>query len=153
MHQRINAMVAAPETYQAVIALEKHIQNSGLPRRLIHLLKLRASAINGCAFCVDMHTKEARRDGLSEQWISLIPVWHEAMVYSDAERALLAWTDAITRIADSRAPDADFEAMRAHYSDADIVKLTAAIGVINVWNRLAVGMRTPHPVEAGARAA
>lgn len=147
MHSRFNPFAASPDTYNAVMALETHItRDSGLPRNLIHLIKLRASVINGCTFCVDMHARHAREDGLSEQWITLIPVWNEARVYSDQERAVLAWTDAVTLIAQTRAPDADFAAMRAHFSDEEITKITTAIGVINVWNRLAVSARMLHPL-------
>lgn len=153
MKSRINLMSAAPDAYQAVVALENYVvKDSGISHHLIHLIKLRASAINGCAYCVDMHAKAARKDGLSEQWINLIPVWHESTIFSELERAVLGWTDALTLVAQTRAPDADFEALRAHFSDAEITKLTVAIGTINVWNRLAVGMRMQHPVDPGARA-
>src|SRR4051812_43706435 len=105
MNTRLKLGVVAPDAYKAVSALEHYVQNSGLPRRLIHLIKLRASIINGCAYCVDMHVKEARHDGLSEQWINLVSTWHEAQVYSEAERAVLGWTDALTLVAQTRAPD------------------------------------------------
>jgi uncharacterized peroxidase-related enzyme len=153
MKSRINFMAAAPDAYQAVAALENYlVTDSGLSHHLIHLIKLRASVVNGCAYCVDMHAKAARKDGLSEQWINLISVWHEATIFSELERAVLGWTDAITLVAQTRAPDADFEALRAHFSDSEITKITVAIGTINVWNRLAVGMRMQHPVDRGARA-
>jgi AhpD family alkylhydroperoxidase len=153
MKTRLNFFAAAPEASKAVLALEQYCQNSGLPKRLIHLIKLRASIVNGCAHCVDMHTKEARHDGLNAQWIDLVSVWHEAQVYSEAERAVLAWTDALTLVAQTRAPDADYEALRAHFSEEDIAKMIVMIGTINVWNRIAVGTRMRHPVEAGAKAA
>jgi alkylhydroperoxidase family enzyme len=100
-----------------------------------------------------MHVKEARHDGLSEQWINLVSAWHEAQVYSEAERAVLGWTDALTLLAQTRAPDADYEALRAHFSEQDIARIIVIIGTINVWNRIAVGTRMPHPVDAGAKAA
>lgn len=154
MQTRFNPFAASPETYNAVLALNTYItEESGLPRSLIHLIKLRASIINGCTFCLDMHAKHARQDGLSEQWITLMAAWHEARVYSDQERAVLAWTDAVTLVAQTRVPDADFQAMRAHFSDAEITKITAAIGLINVWNRLAVSARMSHPLDAAAQAA
>jgi AhpD family alkylhydroperoxidase len=154
MKSRIDLATVSPQAYKAVAGLEHYISNvSGLPKSLIHLIKLRASVINGCAFCVDMHAKEARRDGHNEQWINLVSVWHEAAVYSDKERAVLAWTDAVTRIADTGAPDADFQGLKAHFSDEEIMKITVAIGTINVWNRLAVGFRAQHPVDAPAKAA
>ena len=153
MKTRLNIAVAAPEVYAAVLELEGQIARSGLPAHLIHLVKIRASQINGCAYCVDMHVKHARKDGMSEQWMALIATWQESPVYSAAERAVLGWTESLTRLADTRAPDADYEPLKAHFSEADIGKLTVAIGVINVWNRIAVGLRTQHPVDAAARAA
>jgi AhpD family alkylhydroperoxidase len=153
MHQRIDMFKSAPDAYKAVLALENYVQGSGLDRRLVHLIKLRASQINGCAFCVDMHVKEARRDGLSEQWLNLLCVWQESPIYDARERALLAWTEAVTRLAQTGAPDADFAPLREHFSDDEIAKLTLAIGTINLWNRLAVGFRFQHPVDAKARAA
>jgi AhpD family alkylhydroperoxidase len=154
MKTRFNPFAASPEAYKAVMALETYAsQGSGLPHNLIHLIKLRASILNGCAFCVDMHTKEARKDGHSEQWIALVSVWHEAVIYSEKERAVLGWTDALTLLSQTRAPDADFEALRPHFSDEEITKLTVAIGTINVWNRVAVGARLHHPIDAPAKAA
>lgn len=147
MQARLDAIKAAPDAYRAVVALEQYVQKSGLPHRLIHLLKLRASQINGCAFCVDMHTKEARKDGLSEQWIALVSAWHESPVFTPEERAVLGWTESLTNLAQTRAPDADFDALRTHFTDEQIVQLTVAIGTINVWNRIAVGFRNQHPID------
>lgn len=105
MTQRIDYMAAAPDAVKAIYGLETYVATrAGLDKRLLHLLKLRASLINGCAYCVDMHTKEARKDGLSEQWIALVSVWHEAAIYTARERAVLAWTDALTNIAQTGAP-------------------------------------------------
>lgn len=154
MQARLNFAAAAPEAYQAVSALDRYVvKESGLPHRLLHLIKLRASQINGCAYCVDMHVKQARADGMSEQWINLIVTWQESPIYTEAERAVLQWTEALTLLPQSRASDADFAPLRQHFSDSEITKLTVAIGAINVWNRLAVGLRSQHPVEAGAKAA
>lgn len=154
MKARLNIATAAPEAYAAVFELEHYIATqSGLPSRLIHLVKIRASQINGCAYCVDMHVKHARKDGMSEQWLALIAAWHESPVFTDEERAVLGWTEALTLLADTRAPDADFEPLKKHFTEAEIGKLTVAIGVINVWNRIAVGLRTQHPVDVEARAA
>ena len=151
MTARLNYIKTAPDAFEAVRQLEQYVSTeSGLDHRLIHLLKLRASQINGCAYCVDMHTKEARKDGLSEQWIALVSVWHEASIFEPRERALLGWTEALTNISSSGASDQDYEAMRAHFTDEEIVKLSVAIGTINTWNRLAVGFRTPHPIDAAA---
>lgn len=151
MTQRLDYMTAAPDAVKAVYGLEQYVaREAGLEPQLIHLLKLRASLINGCAYCVDMHSREARKDGLSEQWIALVAVWHEAAVYSPRERALLAWTDALTKIAETGAPDDSYEAMRAHFSDKEITDYSVAIGTINIWNRLAVGFRMQHAVDRAA---
>jgi AhpD family alkylhydroperoxidase len=147
MQARIDLQKAAPDALRAVLALERYIHDSGLPSRLIHLIKLRASQINGCAFCVDMHVKEARKDGHGEQWIALVSAWHESPVYTAEERAVLGWTEALTNLAQTRAPDADFAPLREHFTDEQIAKLTVAIGTINVWNRLAVGFRGQHPID------
>ncbi|MGI0490121.1 carboxymuconolactone decarboxylase family protein [Pantanalinema rosaneae CENA516] len=102
---------------------------------------------NGCAYCVDMHTKEARRDGLSEQWINLICVWRDSPVFDARERAILGYTEALTDISQTHAPDADFEPLRSHFTEAEITRISVAIGTINVWSRLCVGFRSQHPVD------
>jgi AhpD family alkylhydroperoxidase len=153
METRLNHTKASPESYKAILALEAFVQNCGLERRFIHLIKLRASIINSCAYCVDMHTKESRRDGLSEQWINLMSVWRESTVYTAQERALLGWVDTVTKIAETGAPDSDFAVLKEHFTEEDIVKITLAIGTINTWNRIAVGFRMHHPVDAAAKAA
>lgn len=154
MQPRFNFVEAAPDAYKAVVALDQYIvKESGLEHRLIHLIKLRASQINGCAYCVDMHVKEARRSGLSEQWINLLCVWRESPIYDARERAVLAWTEALTNIAETRAPDEDFEPLKAHFTEAEITRITVAIGLINTWNRIAVGFRSQHPIDAPAKAA
>lgn len=153
MQTRINYFKAAPDAFKAVMDLETFVQNSGLERRFIHLIKLRASIINGCAYCVDMHVKESRHDGLSEQWINLMSVWRESPIYDEKERALLAWVDAVTQIAETGAPDTAYEALKAHFTEEEMTKITVAIGAINVWNRLAVGFRSQHPIDKPAKAA
>lgn len=153
MHPRLDFQKAAPDALKAVMQLETYVQNSGLERRFIHLIKLRASQINGCAYCVDMHVKESRHDGLSEQWINLMSVWRESGVYDAKERAVLGWVEAVTNLAQTGIPDGEFEALKAQFGDEEIMKITVAIGVINIWNRLAVGFRTPHPVDQPAAAA
>ncbi|MBB4200204.1 alkylhydroperoxidase [Rhodoblastus sphagnicola] len=146
-HPRLDIKKVAPDSYKAVFALEQYVQKCGLEPRLIHLIKLRASQINGCAFCVDMHVKESRHDGLSEQWIALLSVWRESPLYDARERALLGWVEAVTNIAQTGIPDSDFETLKAHFSDEEIAKITVAIGTINIWNRLAVGLRFQHPID------
>ena len=153
MQTRLNFFEASPASYKAVAALEQHVQHSGLEKRLIHLIKLRASIINGCAFCVDMHVKEARHDGLSEQWINMMSVWPESPVYDARERALLGWVDAVTNVAQTGIPDAAYEALSKHFTEEERVKITVAIGTINVWNRLAIGFRSQHPIDDVAKAA
>ncbi len=153
MHPRLDLQKASPAALKAVYALELFVQNSGLSRAEIHLIKLRASIINGCAYCVDMHVKESRHDGLSEQWINLMSVWRESTVYTPRERALLGWVDAVTNIAGTGAPDAEFQALKEYFSEAEIANITVAIGTINVWNRIAVGFRSQHPIDQPAVAA
>jgi AhpD family alkylhydroperoxidase len=154
MQARLDFVKAAPDAYKAIKALDTYVvRESGLDKRLIHLIKLRASQINGCAYCVDMHSKEARHDGLGEQWINLICAWRESPVFDARERAVLAWTDAVTNLAQTGAPDDAYEGLRAHFSEAEIVKISTAIGLINVWNRIAVGFRSQHPIDKPAKAA
>ncbi len=153
MKTRFNFGAAAPEAYKAISALEAYCQSSGLPKRLIHLIKLRASIINGCSYCVDLHVKESRADGLSEQWINLVSAWHESTVFTDEERAVLAFTDSLTLVAQTRAPDADYEELRKYFSETDTANIILVIGAINVWNRIAVGTRMKHKVDAAAKAA
>ena len=153
MQPRFNFFKAAPDAYKAVSALEEYVQTSGIEKRHIHLVKLRASIINGCAYCVDMHSKEARRSGLSEQWIILMSAWKESPIYDARERALLGWVDAVTNLAQTGAPDDAYEALKAHFNEEEMTNLTVAIGAINIWNRLAVGFRSQHPLDAATKAA
>ena len=153
MHPRLDIAKAAPAAYKAVLGLENYVQTSGLSRAEIHMIKLRASIINGCAYCVDMHVKESRHDGLSEQWINMMSVWRESPLYTPRERALLGWVDAVTNIAATGAPDEAFEALKVHFTDGEIANITVAIGTINGWNRICVGFRTMHPIDQPAVAA
>ena len=153
MKTRINYFQTNAPTVKAVAALAQTIKdNSRLEPRFIHLVDLRASQINGCAFCIDMHCKEALADGLSQQWINLVSAWRESPVYDAAERAVLAWTEAVTNISRTGAGDAEFEALKQHFSDSQIVALTMQLSMINFWNRMAVSMRSQHPIDR-ARAA
>jgi AhpD family alkylhydroperoxidase len=130
-----------------VYALNKAVDECGLEKSLLHLVKLRASQINGCSFCVDMHSKEAMRDGETQQRVFLVSAWKESPLFSDRERAAFAYTDAVTRIADQGVPEPLWEATRKHFSEEELVKLTVALGMINVWNRLCVSFHVLHPVE------
>jgi AhpD family alkylhydroperoxidase len=150
MQARLNPGKAAPETYKAVVALENYLKGVVEPR-LLHLVKLRASQINGCAFCIDMHVKEALDDGEDPQRLHLLSAWRESPLYNERERALLAWTEALTLLPQTAAPDADYGRLREHFSEAEIVNLTAAIGMINLWNRWAVGFRSQHPIGMDKR--
>ena len=153
MKPRMNYFQAAPDTLKALMALEAQIQGSGLEQSLIELVKTRASQINGCAFCINMHTQDARKHGETEQRLYLLNAWRESPVYTDRERAALAWTDAVTLIAQTRAPDDVYEAVRAQFSEADTVNLTMLIATINAWNRIAISFRSVPPVKVKVAAA
>src|SRR3984885_8001588 len=153
MKPRLNPMQAAPDTMKALLALENQVQTSGLERTLIELVKTRASQINGCAFCINMHTADARHNGESEARLYLLNAWREAPVYTDRERAALAWTEAVTLISETHAPDDVYENVRAQFSETETVNLTMLIATINAWNRLAVSFRAVPPVRAKATAA
>jgi AhpD family alkylhydroperoxidase len=144
MSQRLNPY-DHPQVMAPLMALEEGVKTSGLERSLIELVKTRASQINGCAFCINMHTHDAIAAGESPKRLFLLDAWREAPVFSERERAALAWTEALTRIADTHAPEADFETLKAQFSPEEQLKLTLLIGAINVWNRLAIGFRIPPP--------
>lgn len=150
MQPRMNPYKTAPETYKALKALNDFV-NGNVDHKLLHLLKLRASQINGCAFCIDMHIKEALDDGEDLQRLNLLTAWRESPLYSDKERAMLAWTESVTLVSQTNVPDADYEAMRKHFSEAEIVNLTVAVGVINLWNRWSIAFRSQHPVGMDKR--
>ena len=152
MKPRLNFYQAAPETIKALVAVEDQIKASGLELSLIELVKTRASQINGCAFCINMHTADARKNGETEQRLYLLNAWRESPLYTDRERAALAWTEALTLVSETHAPDTDYEAMRAQFSEKEAVNLTMLIGAINAWNRVAIGYRTIHPVAKKAAA-
>jgi len=150
---RLNALELAPEGYAALRNVEGYIQRCGLEKLLIDLVKMRASQINGCTFCLDMHSRDARRAGETEQRLYLLNGWRESALYSDRERAALAWTECLTEIATRGAPDAEYEVLQRYFSPKEIVDLTALIGMINLWNRVAIATRMPHHIEANAKAA
>ncbi len=143
MVARIPYDKAPPGAYQAMRQLEDYVENAGLELSLIRLVQTRASQINGCAFCLDMHTKDARAEGESEQRLYLLSAWREALCYSERERAALEWTEAVTLVADNHVPDEVYERVRPHFTDEELVNLTLAITTINAWNRLNVAFRTP----------
>jgi AhpD family alkylhydroperoxidase len=137
----------APDLLKQVQALNKAVEESGLEHSLLHLIKLRASQINGCSFCVDMHSKVALRVGETLQRVILVSAWKESPLYSERERAAFAYTEAVTLISKDGVPDALYEATLNHFSEEELVKLTVAIGMINMWNRLSVSFHGIHPVE------
>lgn len=147
MQQRLNIAKLAPDLYRAIRELDGAIRNCGADAQLLHLVKLRASQVNGCAFCVDMHVKEALDGGFTHQKLHLVAAWRESAYFTERERAALEWTESVTLLADSGIPDAAYNVARAQFTDTEIAQLTVAIGTINLLNRLAVGSRMQHPVE------
>ena len=128
---------------RAMLALSREVETSGLDRRLFELIKIRASQMNGCAYCIDMHTQEARLAGESEQRIYALNAWRETPFFTDRERAALEWTEAVTRVGDTHVPDDLYDRARLHFEEPELVTLTFAVVVINSWNRLAVSFRAP----------
>jgi len=145
MTARLNLHAIAGKALEPMLALEAGIQASGLEHSLVELVKMRASQINGCAFCLHMHSRDARAAGESEERLYLLSAWRESSLYTPREQAALAWTEALTLVAQTGAPDADYEALKPHFSEQEIVHLTLLITTINAWNRLAVGFRSQHP--------
>jgi AhpD family alkylhydroperoxidase len=142
MTTRIEYARVAPAALQAVYGVEQYVRQSGLEHSLLHLMKLRASYMNGCAYCVDMHTKDALAEGETSQRLLAVPLWREAPFYSPRERAALAFTEALTDLGHGGASDELFSATREHFSDEEIVNLAMTAVAINAWNRLAVTFRT-----------
>src|SRR6185295_12361396 len=141
-----------PAGYRAFLALNQFVENCGLEHSLMELVKIRASQINGCAYCLDMHTIDARAAGESEQRIHVLPAWREAPFYSDRERAALAWTEAVTLVGETHVPDDVYDEARRQFSEEELVKLTWAVVVINGWNRIAVAFRSePGKYQPGPK--
>lgn len=153
MQPRLDYKKTDPSLLAALYGLNTAVDNCGLEKSLLHLIKLRASQINGCSFCVDMHTHEARADGESEQRLYMVAAWKESPLFSDRERAALAWTETVTLIAQAGVGDDLFASARQQFSEDELTKLTVAIGMINTWNRICVSFHVVHPVRAAARAA
>jgi AhpD family alkylhydroperoxidase len=140
---RVDYAKACPKGYEAMISLEGAVRSSGLEPLLLELVKLRASQINGCAYCLDMHSKDARARGEDEQRLHVLAAWREAPFYSPRERAALAWCESLTLLPETAAPDDVFAELEQQFSDEEIAALTFQIVAINGWNRLAVGLRSP----------
>lgn len=141
MSTRLKYMNAAPGVIKAMRGLEEYIHSTSLEGSLLELVKMRASQINGCAYCLDMHSKDARAAGETEQRLYLLNAWREAPFYSDRERAALAWTEAVTLVASSQVPDDVYDEARKEFSEEELVNLTLAVVAINGWNRFAIGFR------------
>jgi len=153
MSARINAAEVAAGGMKAMLGLESYLRTCGLEANLIHLVKLRVSQINGCAYCLDMHWKDLRAIGETEQRMYSLDAWRECPYYTDRERAALAWTEAVTLVASSHVPDAVHDEVRQQFSDKEIADLTVAVAVINAWNRLAIAGRTEPGTYQPARQA
>ncbi len=145
-HARLDYAKITPDVVQAMQGLEECVlkggRKAGLERSLLHLVKLRASQINGCAWCIDMHTKQARAEGETEQRLYLVSVWRESPFFNERERAALAWTESVTLLSEDHVPEHVYESARQHFSEKELVYLTLAVVAINGWNRFNVSFRT-----------
>jgi len=152
MSARIDFTKASPDAVKAMYGLERYLRICGLEESLVHLVKMRASQINGCAYCLDMHSKDARAAGETEQRLYVLDAWREAPFYTDRERAALAWTEALTRIAETHGPDEVYREAREQFDEKELMDLTLAIVTINAWNRIAIGFRAePGQYEPARR--
>jgi AhpD family alkylhydroperoxidase len=151
MINRINYAKVSPEGFKALGGVYVTIQKSGLPKQLVDLVYLRVSQINGCAYCIDMHSRDLLKSGIAVDKLVLVPVWRDAgSLFSTRERVALAWAETVTRVAETGIPDADYEAAAAEFSDKELADLTYAVGLINLFNRLGIGFRTPPAAAARA---
>lgn len=154
MQPRFTYVPTAPGIYHAMLGMEKYLHECSVEEPLIHLVKLRASQINRCAYCLDMHWKDLRALGETEQRLYSLDAWRECPWYTDRERAALAWTETVTLVADTEIPDAEYENAKAHFDDKELADLTFAIVTINAWNRLSIAARTEpgtyQPKKKGA---
>jgi AhpD family alkylhydroperoxidase len=154
MKPRINYAKAAPGVYEAMDALDQYLARCGLEPALLYLVQLRASQINGCAYCLDMHWKDLRAAGENEQRLYSLPAWRETPYYTDRERAALAWAEVVTLVADGRVPQREYEDVRPYFSEKELSDLTLAIASINAWNRLSIAARlTPGTYQPAGAAA
>src|SRR5438477_11580164 len=143
MEHRIAYNKYSPNALHAMFALEKHLKSSTIEEKLLHLVKLRASQINGCAYCIDMHSIDARAAGETEQRLYALDAWRETPFFTDRERAGLAWIEAVTLVSQTHVPDAVYDEAKKHFSEKEISDLTFIASTINAWNRLAIASRTP----------
>lgn len=155
MKSRLNSLNLNSPVYQAMLALEMSVRNAGkLETSLLELVRMRASQINGCAYCLDMHSKDARAEGETEQRLYCLPAWRETPFYTERERAALVWTEAVTLVAGEHVPDDVFDQARKQFSEEELTYLTLAIVAINGWNRFAISFRSvPGAYQPRAQAA
>jgi AhpD family alkylhydroperoxidase len=153
MKSRLDAIKASPGTYKAMAGLQAYVDQTGLEKSLLELVKIRSSQINGCAFCLVMHTNDARKQGETDERMHLLNAWHEAPVFTDRERAALGWAEAVTLITKGHVPDDVYEEARRHFSEKELVDLTAAVVTINAWNRLAIAFRAVPQAKSTKAAA
>jgi AhpD family alkylhydroperoxidase len=151
MSSRLNYPKLAPGAYEALLSLEKYLHGSGIEPKLLHLMKLRASQINGCAYCVDMHARDARLAGESERRVHGVAAFEESPLYTEREKAALAWTEAVTLISETHAPDAAYERLRAQFNEKEVADLTWLVAGINAWNRVAIAFRSGPPTTPWPR--
>jgi AhpD family alkylhydroperoxidase len=149
----MNIFQVAPEGSKAMLAVEASIEKSGIEHGLLELVRLRASQINGCSFCVYMHVKDATKHGESDMRIHMLDGWRDSPLFTDRERAALNWTESLTRIAKTHAPDADYALLQSQFNETEIAYLTLLIGAINLWNRVQISLRAVHPIEESVAAA
>jgi AhpD family alkylhydroperoxidase len=145
---RLNLRKVSPDLYKAMANLQNYVDASGLDRKLLDLVEIRASQINGCAYCIVMHTNDARKHGESDEWMHLLNAWREAPIYSARERAALAWTEAVTKVREDHVPDEVYDEARRHFSEKELVDLTAAVRAINAWNRALIAFRATPPLKS-----
>jgi AhpD family alkylhydroperoxidase len=147
MTQRLNPLIVSPDGVTALVGVENYLQTCGLDHRLIALVNTRVSQINGCAYCLHMHTEEARKLGESDMRLHLLDAWHESNLYSARERAAPAWAESLTNIALTHAPDGVYDDARRQFSEKELADLSIVVAMINAWNRLAIGSRSVHPAD------
>lgn len=153
MTPRLNIFQAAADGTKALLEVEKSLANSGLEHSLLELVRIRASQINGCAFCIYMHVVDAQKNGEDAMRLHMLDGWRDSPLFTDRERAALNWTESLTRIAKTHAPDEDYALLKSQFSDVEIANLTIAIAQINTWNRVQISLRAVHPVATPVTAA
>jgi alkylhydroperoxidase AhpD family core domain len=154
MKQRIDYYAKGQGALRAMLGLEDYLAKSSIEKSLLHLIKFRVSQINGCAYCLDMHSKDLRAEGETEQRLYLLDAWRESPFYTERERAALAWAEAVTLVTEGHVPDEVFEEVRKQFSEEELIDLTLAVTTINAWNRLAISFRTtPGTYQPASQAA